>query len=406
MRRPRLPARVRSALGPDALQGLVSLGLNSTTSLVAGAFLGAITDTLARYPGLLVLVPAAIGMRGNVFGSFGNRISTTIHTGTFSLSVRRETVLGQNVLAAGILTAGISLLAAVVAKTISVGLGLEGTISLLDLVTVSIVGGVLGSIVVLLATIGLAGGAVRYGWDLDNVNAPLVSTLGDVLTLPALWLATGLLGIAFLSTGLGLVLAVAAAAVLVYGFRTSLPELRRIVRESVPVLVGAAALSAMAGITLEKSFDDLNTFPALLVLAPAFVSSAGALGGILSGRLSSKLLLGLVDPDSMPGRSSRADISFVFLLSLPVYVFNGAGAHLVAELLGQRSPGLGEMILLAVLGGAVVMAFVVFVAYEGTILAFRTGLDPDTYGIPVVSSSVDFVGALVLVLTISILGIV
>jgi mgtE-like transporter len=406
MRRPRLPARVRSALGPDARQGLVSLGLNSTTSLVAGAFLGAITDTLARYPGLLVLVPAAIGMRGNVFGSFGNRISTTIHTGTFSLTVRRETVLGQNVLAAGILTAGISLLAAVVAKVISVGLGLERTIDLLDLVTVSVVGGVLGSIVVLLATLALAGGAVRYGWDLDNVNAPLVSTLGDVLTLPALWLATGLLGIAFFSTSLGLVLGLAAAGLLVYGFRTGLPELRRIVRESVPVLVGASALSAMAGITLEKSFGDLDAFPALLVLAPAFVSSAGALGGILSGRLSSKLLLGLVEPESVPGRSSRADIAFVFLLALPVYLFNGVGAHLVAEALGQRSPGLGEMVLLAVLGGAVVMAFVVLVAYEGTILAFRTGLDPDTYGIPVVSSSVDFVGALVLVLTISILGIV
>jgi len=406
MRRPRLPARVRSALGPDARQGLVSLGLNSSTSLVAGAFLGAITDTLARYPGLLVLVPAAIGMRGNVFGSFGNRISTTIHTGTFSLSVRRETVLGQNVLAAGILTAGISLLAAVVAKAISVGLGLERTIGLLDLVTVSVVGGILGSLVVLFATLALAGGAVRYGWDLDNVNAPLVSTLGDVLTLPALWIATGLLGIAVVSTGLGVLLAVAAAGVLAYGFRTELPELRRIVRESVPVLVGAAALSAMAGITLEKSFDDLDAFPALLVLAPAFVSSAGALGGILSGRLSSKLLLGLVEPESVPGRASRADIAFVFLLALPVYVFNGAGAHLVADLLGHRSPGLADMVLLAVLGGAVVMAFVVLVAYEGTIVAFRTGLDPDTYGIPVVSSSVDFVGALVLVLTISILGIV
>lgn len=406
MRRPRLPARVRSALGPDARQGLVSLGLNSSTSLLAGAFLGAITDTLARYPGLLVLVPAAIGMRGNVFGSFGNRISTTIHTGTFSLSVRRETVLGQNVLAAGILTGGISLLAAIVAKAISVGLGLEHTISLVDLVTVSIVGGVLGSVVVLVATLGLASGAVRYGWDLDNVNAPLVSTLGDVLTLPALWLATGLLGIAVFSTGLGLVLAVGAVAVLVYGYRTTLPELRRIVRESVPVLVGAAALSAMAGITLEKSFTDLDAFPALLVLAPAFVSSAGALGGILSGRLSSKLLLGLVEPDSVPGRSSRADIAFVFLLALPVYVFNGVGAHLVAGVLGQRSPGLGDMVLLAVLGGAVVMAFVVLVAYEGTVVAYRTGLDPDTYGIPVVSSSVDFIGALVLVLTISILGIV
>ena len=63
------------------------------------------------------------------------------------------------------------------------------------------------------------------------------------------------------------------------------------------------------------------------------------------------------------------------------------------------------MVALALLGGAVVMAFVVVVAYEGTIVAFRTGLDPDTYGIPIVSSSVDFVGALILVLTIAILGI-
>lgn len=405
MRRPRLPARLRSALGPDARQALVSLSLNSTTSLAAGAFLGSITGTLEKYPGLLVLVPAAIGMRGNIFGSFGNRVSTTIHAGTFTLSTRRDTMLGQNVLATGILTVAISLAAAVIAKAIAVGLGLEGSIGLLDLITISIVGGLLGSIVVLGATLGLTAGAVRYGWDLDNVTAPLVSTLGDVLTLPALWLATFLVGIAVVSASLGLVLMVAAVIALVWGLRTALPELRRIVRESVPVLVVAAALSAMAGIALEKSFADFNAFPALLVLQPAFVSSAGALGGIMSGRLSSKLFLGLLEPESWPARPARADIAFVYLLFLPIYAFNGIGAHYVAQALGERSPGLGEMVLLALLAGAVAMLFVVVVAYYGTIVAFRTGLDPDTYGIPVVSSSVDFVGALTLIVTISLLAI-
>ena len=405
MRRPRLPVRLRSALGPDARQGLVALGLNSATSLAAGAVLGSLASTLARYPGLLVLVPAAIGMRGNIFGSFGNRISTTIHTGAFSLSARPDTVLGQNVLATGVLTLGISLLAAVIAKAIAVGMGVPDTIGLLDLATVSIVGGILGSVVVLVASLGMAGASVRYGWDLDNVNAPLVSTLGDVLTLPALWLATGLLGFAVFSTSLGVVLVVVSAGVLVWGWRAPLPVLRRVVRESVPVLMAAAVLSSLAGLTLQKSFDDLDALPALLVLAPAFVSSAGALGGVLSGRLSSKLLLGLVDADSWPRRAARADIGFVFLLALPVYAFNGAGAHYVAGLLGQNSPGLGQMVALALLGGAAVMAFVAVVAYEGTVLAYRTGLDPDTYGIPIVSSSVDFVGALILILTITILGI-
>src|SRR5262249_53306386 len=155
-------------------------------------------------PGLFVLIPAAIGLRGNIFGAFGNRMSTAIHTGTFRWSLRREAALGQSVLASVVLTMAISLVLAVVAWSIA---GMVGdSIGVLPMATISIAGGLLGSVVVLLASLGLTGGAVRYGWDLDNVTAPLVSTLGDVLTLPALYLATFLVGVALFSTTLGVVL--------------------------------------------------------------------------------------------------------------------------------------------------------------------------------------------------------
>ena len=49
-------------------------------------------------------------------------------------------MLGQNVLASMLLTMGISLALAVVAKAVAVGLGLTGSIDLLALATVSIVG--------------------------------------------------------------------------------------------------------------------------------------------------------------------------------------------------------------------------------------------------------------------------
>jgi mgtE-like transporter len=401
-------ARLRVLLGPDAAgarQGLVALGLNSSTSFVAGAFLGAITGTLARYPGLLVLVPAAIGLRGNIFGSFGNRLSTSIHAGTFRWSLRREAPLGENVLASMLLTMGISLALAVIAKGIAVGLGLTNSIDLLSLATISIVGGLLGSIVVLAASLALTGGAVRYGWDLDNVTAPLVSTLGDVLTLPALYLATFLLGYGILTPALGLVLVVASLVFLVAGWRSSAAGLRRIVHESVPVLLVAGCVSAGAGVTLEKSFSRFDALPALLVLVPAHLSSSGALGGILSGRLASKLFLGLVPPTGTPNREARRDISLVVLLALPVYVFNGVGADLVARLLGEASPGLVQMVAVSLLGGAMAIVFVVAVAYYGTIAAYRTGVDPDTYGIPIVSSSVDLVGAFTLIIAIALLGL-
>jgi mgtE-like transporter len=407
-RRFRLIARLRALLGPDtaaARQSLVALSLNSTTSLVAGAMLGSITATFAKLPGLLVLVPAAIGLRGNIFGTFGNRISTTIHAGTFRMSTRPETVLGQNVLAASALTLVMSVVLAVLAKAVAVALGLSDTVSILTLAVISVFGGVLASVVVLAATLGLSGGAVRYGWDLDNVNAPLVSTLGDVVTLPALWVATFATGLGLVTSSLGVAVVAAAAAALVLTWRSRLEEVRRIVRESLPVLIVAGTVSAMAGIVLEGRFSSFDRYPALLVLVPAHLSSAGALGGILSSRLASKLHLGLVTPMTVPSREARRDITIVALLAVPVFLFNGVGAHLVGVALGQASPGLARMLAVTILGGVVAVAFVLAVAYYGTVAAFRLGADPDTYGIPVVTSSVDFAGAFALVLAIAALGV-
>lgn len=398
-------ARRRLLPGADARQGLVALALNSSTSLVAGAVLGSLTATFERRPGLLVLVPAAIGLRGNVFGSLGNRVSTSIHAGDLQLRLRATTVLGQNVLAATALTLGMSLVLVAIAALVSVGLGLGPTIGLADLALVSVGGGAVASLPVLAATLGLAAGAVRYGWDLDNVTAPLVSTLGDVLTLPALYLATGLLGIGLVTSSLGWALAAAAAVALVLAARSDLPQLQRIVRASIPVLLFAGVVSSLAGVALERRLDTFTALPALLILVPAHLSSSGALGGILSGRLSSQLHLGLVAPTGVPSRAARRDLWFVAGLSIPVYVANGAGAHYVARALGEESPGLAQLVGASLLGGVAAMVVVLVIAYYGTIATVRLGVDPDTYGIPLVSSTVDLVGALTLVIAIATLGL-
>jgi mgtE-like transporter len=405
MRRPRfsLLARLRALLGADASgvrQTLVAQTFNSSTSFVAGAFLGSIRETLKMYPGLLVLVPAAIGLRGNIFGAFGNRMSTALHAGTFRLSARRDTVLGQNILASMVLTVSASLLLAFIAKGLAIASGIQDSIPTFDLTTISIVGGVLGSIVVLGLTLGVTAGAVRYDWDLDNVSAPLVGVLGDVLTLPALYLATFLIGFTLTPLVDGVV-AVIAVVVLVVGWRSRLVELRRIVRESMPILVIAGCVSAGAGLALDHSSGILYTLPALLVLAPAHLSTGGALGGVLAGRLATKMFLGTSTPSTYPDREARRDIWLLFLLSMPIYVFNGVGAHFVGRAFGYESPGLPYMLGISVVAGMVGLVLVVAVAYYTTVAAVRTHLDPDNYGIPAVSSFVDFAGAITLIITIS-----
>ena len=70
-------ARLRAAVESDAAglrQALAALLVSSGGDLLAGLTLGAITGTLEDLPGLLVLVPAAIGMRGNIFGALGSRL--------------------------------------------------------------------------------------------------------------------------------------------------------------------------------------------------------------------------------------------------------------------------------------------------------------------------------------------
>jgi mgtE-like transporter len=107
----------------------------------------------------------------------------------------------------------------------------------------------------------------------------------------------------------------------------------------------------------------------------------------------------------MPARAARDDLRFVAALSLPVFVANGAGAHLVARALGEASPGMLQLIGASLLGGAAAMLVVLVITYYGTIAAVRSDIDPDTYGIPLVSSTVDLVGALTLIVAITTLGL-
>src|SRR5882757_3092543 len=123
----RFPRRIAARFGalvradPSGVRaGFGALLISSGGDLVAGLTLGSITGTLDKLPGLLVLVPAAIGMRGNVFGALGSRLGTLLHTGEFRLSRRVNTPVGQNIAAAILLSICMSVVLAVLAKVVIV----------------------------------------------------------------------------------------------------------------------------------------------------------------------------------------------------------------------------------------------------------------------------------------------
>jgi mgtE-like transporter len=385
-------------------QGFVALVVASFGNLAAGAALGSITGTLQVLPGLMVLLPAAIGMRGNIFGALGSRLGTGIHTGLFEVTRRRQGILYQNVFAATVLTFSISFLLGVVAKTLSVAFGVR-SMSVLDFVVISMLGGLLSSVVVGAFTVLLSIWAQRRGWDLDSVAAPLVTAAGDIVTIPALYLATFAVGVRWVTPTIGLLAALVSTFLTVRGFLTDLDTARRVIRESLPILFVAAVIDVFAGLVMQARLERFVTLPALLVLIPPFLEKAGSLGGILSSRLASKLHLGVLSPRVQPEALALLDSSIIFLFSVVLFALIGITTIIVAAALSLAGPGALKLMGISMLAGFIATISGVGVAYYTAVATFRRGLDPDNFGIPLITSSMDFVGVIALIIALVVFGV-
>ncbi|MFW2381371.1 MAG: magnesium transporter [Acidimicrobiales bacterium] len=398
---PRLRWRpLGGVLGPakgDAGQSLAALAFSAITSVVAGLTLASQEDQFAALPGLLLFIPPAIGLRGNVFGPLGSRLSTNIQMGTFSWTWRIDSVLGQNLVAVLInslaASLGISLLAEVLA--LSLRDGAVAPIGFSDFVVAGVLGGILASVVVLGFTLVVAFAAVRLDLDLDNVVAPMVTAAGDLITLPALVLSLALVRRGNTTLITATVLTVLTLSLSLWLVRSGLGLARRIVGESLPVLLIAGALSLTAGIAIESSENRLSWV--MLVLLPGYLGTAGALGGILANRLSTKVHLGLVQFSPWPSAEARSDMAFTAALAAPIFGLLAVVAEIVAQAANQSTPGLLSLLAVAMSGGFVATMFVLAIAYYGTLASVRFGLDPDNTGIPLVTAALDVVGALTLV---------
>ena len=142
---------------------------------------------------------------------------------------------------------------------------------------------------------------------MDNLVAPTVSTLGDVLTIPALCVASLLLGHEAWRPRSTVLWCVGDRRCSSCDLGARLGLLRQIVRESLPVLTAAVVLSTLAGVALEKQ---LAIFASLQGAAPAGagvrVLRRARSVGILSSRVGDRPPAGHHRADSRPGRARPA----------------------------------------------------------------------------------------------------
>ncbi|MFB6150478.1 MAG: magnesium transporter [Haloarculaceae archaeon] len=179
---------VRETAARAYREGLPALATSVFGGLLAGVVLGGMRAELRAVPGLLVLVPALLATRGNVYGSLGARLSTALHQGLIRPRFRGDERLRRAVAAAlanGLLASGFAACVAflVLART---GRCVAGPHVLLGVALLSglLSGVALATVVVVAVFLGF-----RRGYNPDTVVGPVVTTAGDVFGVAFLLLA-------------------------------------------------------------------------------------------------------------------------------------------------------------------------------------------------------------------------
>ena len=376
----------------EFLTGLFTLLISVSLSFIAGIYLGSVNEVLLLIPGLMVLVTPSINMRGAIAGILTSRLSSSMHLGAFDVRFSRGTDLGDNLRASIVLTVIISVLLAVFGKVICLATGTE-VIGVVDMVIVSVVSGTVAGLIVTLIGVVTSIVCYRRSWNLDMVGAPVVTTFGDMMTLPFL-VVTAILMMGApveLKAVLGVVVFVLIVWAVVSMARAT-ETMRDVLREGVPLLAPLSLLGIVAGVLYTDGLESLIAAAAVLILMAPFMNGCGSIGGILTSRVATEMHMGVL-------WHFVENYSYAVLI-LPLM---GALSHFAAVAIGITTPGLVPMVLLSVAAGVLVITVMNLLGYYTAVFSYRMGFDPDNFGVPVVTSSIDLVGATALLMVMMVL---
>lgn len=380
-------------------EGLIALLICAVGDLIAGVILGKMTFFLEAFPGLLVVIPGAIGMRGNIFGSFASRLSTSLHIGLISPEFEFSEDLNNNIFSSFVLTLVLSIFLGIVAKIFCILLHYQ-SMELIDFILICTIAGIISNLIMLPITMLVSFKSFEHGWDPDNITSPIIAAFGDLFTLPAIIASIFILKALDINILVkDVVLAVILVSVFigfVYCYRLS-DETKTILKQSTPILLLCSFLGGSAGGILNSSVETLLTNPSLLTLIPLFSGESGSLISILGARLSSGLHSGLVEPLSKPEGEALHNFGICFILAIIVFPLIGILAEVSSIVFNTEGIGFDKIIPISTLSGLILVTIMVFLVYYVSTISYNHNLDPDNIVIPISTSITDSISSLILI---------
>jgi mgtE-like transporter len=176
----------------DFREILTSELISVTGGLFAGFLLALFTDQLLLIPGIFILIPGFLEMRGNISGSLSARLGSGLWVGALRPQLRKNRVLHGNLLASAVLVLAVSLVLGAVAYAASL---LFFGINAPQLLAVALLAGIISNVIEIPLTAATTFWLFRRGHDPANIMGPYVTTTGDIISIVSLVAAIGIVGV-------------------------------------------------------------------------------------------------------------------------------------------------------------------------------------------------------------------
>ncbi|XP_051544519.1 solute carrier family 41 member 2-like [Myxocyprinus asiaticus] len=405
-----------------ALQILVPFLLAGFGTVSAGVVLDIVQhwEAFKNITEIFILVPALLGLKGNLEMTLASRLSTAVNVGKMDSPIEKWNLIIGNLALKQVQATVIGFLAAVAA--VILGWIPEGKFQISHAVLLcssSVATAFIASVLQGIIMVGVIVGSKKTGINPDNVATPIAASFGDLITLAILaWISQGLYNCLdshpYVSS---LVCAFFMCLTPLWMVISSKhPASRQLLYSGWEPVITAMLISSIGGLILDKTVSDPN-LAGIVVYTPVINGIGGNLVAIQSSRISTHLHF-----HSTPGEVPDETKGWC----CPCRTFCGTGAnhrsaqvllllvipgHLIflytIDLMERGHTTLTPVFMTVYLAAALFQVFLLLCIADWMVHSmWKNGKDPDSFSIPYLTALGDLLGTALLALSFYFLWII